>query len=146
MDSWKYDKNVLKHKHTKFWQYRLIDVDEPNLHKDIFPYDEVSRVDFDHKMLPINPAEEMFITDTTFRDGQQARPPYTVQQIVEVFKLLSGWADPTASSASPSFSYTARRTGRPSTKCLELGLPLSRRSRAGSGPPRRISSWSRTRA
>ena len=30
----------------------------------------------------------MFITDTTFRDGQQARPPYTVKQIARIYDLL----------------------------------------------------------
>jgi isopropylmalate/homocitrate/citramalate synthase len=30
----------------------------------------------------------MFITDTTFRDGQQARPPYTVEQISRIFDLM----------------------------------------------------------
>ena len=34
------------------------------------------------------PAEPMFITDTTFRDGQQARPPYTVEQIGHIYDML----------------------------------------------------------
>ena len=88
MAKWNKDRKVLDHEHSKFWKYTLRDVDEPNLQKDVFPYDEVCRIDFDHKLIPINPADTIFITDTTFRDGQQARPPYTVQQIVEIFKLL----------------------------------------------------------
>jgi hypothetical protein len=31
----------------------------------------------------LDPAQEMFITCTTFRDGQQARMPYTVQQAAD---------------------------------------------------------------
>jgi len=49
---------------------------------------EVCRVTFDHRVELIDPPEEIFITDTTFRDGQQARPPYTVQQIVDLYDLL----------------------------------------------------------
>ena len=64
-------------KNKKNRKYELKELDEPNLYKDIFPYTEVSKVVFDHKILPLNQAEEIFITDTTFRDGQQARPPYT---------------------------------------------------------------------
>ncbi|MFQ6041745.1 MAG: hypothetical protein ACE5PV_12880, partial [Candidatus Poribacteria bacterium] len=69
-------------------KYQLQDVKEPNLLRHIFPYDEIPRIIFDHKTVPIEPAEEMFITDTTFRDGQQARPPYTVEQIATLFDLL----------------------------------------------------------
>ena len=63
--------------------------------REVFPYDEVPRIDFDHKLLPIDPAEDMFITDTTFRDGQQARPPYTVKQIGTIFDFLHRLSGPT---------------------------------------------------
>jgi isopropylmalate/homocitrate/citramalate synthase len=68
--------------------YEIEDVDEPNLLRDVYPYDEVPEIQFDHKILPLEPAEDMFITDTTFRDGQQARPLYTVQQIADLFDFL----------------------------------------------------------
>jgi len=71
-----------------------MEVDEPNLMREIFPYEEVPRIDFDHKLLPIDPAEDMFITDTTFRDGQQARPPYTVKQIGAIFDFLHRLSGP----------------------------------------------------
>ena len=32
--------------------------------------------------------EEIWITDTTFRDGQQSRAPYTTEQIVKIFDYL----------------------------------------------------------
>ena len=68
--------------------YEIEDVDEPNLLRDIYPYSEVPKIQFDHKVVPLEPAEDIFITDTTFRDGQQARPPYTAEQIVDLFDLL----------------------------------------------------------
>ncbi|MDD6088189.1 MAG: histone-lysine N-methyltransferase [Desulfovibrionaceae bacterium] len=61
---------------------------EPELYRDVFPYTNISRVEFDQVLLAPRPANPMFITDTTFRDGQQARPPYTVQQIAKIFDLL----------------------------------------------------------
>ena len=57
---------------------------EPELYRDVFPYTHVSRIEFDDTFLVPRPADPMFITDTTFRDGQQARPPYTVKQIARI--------------------------------------------------------------
>ena len=61
---------------------------EPDLYRDVFPYTHVSRIEFDDTFLVPRPADPMFITDTTFRDGQQARPPYTVKQIARIYDLL----------------------------------------------------------
>jgi len=69
-------------------KYELIDVDEPMLFRDVFPYTEVGKITFDNTYLPLSPAKEFHISDTTFRDGQQARPPYTVKQIVDLYKLI----------------------------------------------------------
>ena len=61
---------------------------EPELYRDVFPYTHVSRIEFDDTFLVPRPADPMCITDTTFRDGQQARPPYTVKQIARIYDLL----------------------------------------------------------
>ena len=61
---------------------------EPELYRDVFPYTHVSRIEFDDTFLVPRPADPMFITDKTFRDGQQARPPYTVKQIARIYDLL----------------------------------------------------------
>lgn len=66
----------------------LDNIDNPQLYRDLFPYTQVSRIDFDDVLLVPRPANPMRITDTTFRDGQQARPPYTVKQIARIFDLL----------------------------------------------------------
>jgi len=60
----------------------------PELFREMFPYTKVSRVVFDGVYVEPRPASPMFITDTTFRDGQQARPPYTVAQIVQIYEML----------------------------------------------------------
>jgi citrate (Re)-synthase len=68
--------------------FPLLDIQEPNLYRNVFPYEEVCRVTFDNKFVFSDPAEEIFITDTTFRDGQQARPPYTVEQVTDLYDML----------------------------------------------------------
>jgi isopropylmalate/homocitrate/citramalate synthase len=56
--------------------------------RDAFPYDALPRARFETSEVPMAPAPECWITDTTFRDGQQARTPYTVEQVVHLFDLL----------------------------------------------------------
>jgi isopropylmalate/homocitrate/citramalate synthase len=68
--------------------FPLLDIQEPNLYRSIFPYDEVCQIELDNKFVFTDPPDEIFITDTTFRDGQQARPPYTVEQIVDLYEML----------------------------------------------------------
>lgn len=68
--------------------FKLKNRKDPQLYRELFPYSKVGRIAFDDVMVMPNPAEPMFITDTTFRDGQQARPPYTVDQISDIFEML----------------------------------------------------------
>ena len=67
---------------------KLVDVDKPKLYRDVFPYSEFPRVIFDKKRVDYDLPEDIWITDTTFRDGQQARPPYKPEQILRIFDLL----------------------------------------------------------
>lgn len=67
--------------------YALRNVPEPELFRGIFDYEEVPKVVFNDRKVPMNPAEEWWITDTTFRDGQQSTAPLTVKQIADLFKL-----------------------------------------------------------
>ena len=122
MTRWNKDKRVLDHEHSKFWRFELKDVDEPNLQKDVFPYNEVCRIDFDHKIIPINPAEDILITDTTFRDGQQARPPYTVKQIVDLFILMSRLGGEQGVIRQSEFFLYSNKDKEAVQQCLNLGL------------------------
>ena len=76
------------------YQYELQDVKEPNLHRAMFDYEEAPKIAFNHRRVPMQMPEDIWITDTSFRDGQQAMAPYTVKQIVDLFKLLSRLGGP----------------------------------------------------
>ncbi len=123
MARWDNERRVLNHEHTKFWRYTLQDVNEPNLQREVFPYDEVSRIDFDHKIMPISPAKEIFITDTTFRDGQQARVPFTVKQIVDLFDLLHRLGGPNGIIRQSEFFLYSERDREAVERCRERGYP-----------------------
>ncbi len=72
---------------TEKRQFELQNIDEPNLYREMFPYNELPKVIFEDSTVEMSPAKKVWITDTTFRDGQQARPPYTVEQIVDLYTL-----------------------------------------------------------
>lgn len=116
------DSLLFRHKSKKYARYPLIDVEEPNLFEEIFPYDEVCRIEFDNKIIPIQPAKEMYITDTTFRDGQQARPPFQVKHIVDLFEFLHRLGGPSGVIRQSEFFLYSPRDRETVQKCLEKGF------------------------
>jgi isopropylmalate/homocitrate/citramalate synthase len=118
----KTEKKLSAPKSKTIKKFKLKETDNPNLYKDIFPYSEVSKIVFDNKPVPMRPAKEIFITDTTFRDGQQSRPPYTAEQIVTVFKLLSKLGGPNGVIRQSEFFLYSKKDKEAVEQCLELGL------------------------
>ena len=70
------------------YNYSLQNVEEPNLYRELFPYSEIPKVSFNHRRVPMDMPDEIWITDTTFRDGQQSREPYTPEQILDLFDFM----------------------------------------------------------
>ncbi|MBW2039685.1 MAG: histone-lysine N-methyltransferase [Deltaproteobacteria bacterium] len=114
-------KSFLDNRYRKRERFQLQDVDEPNLFREIFPYEEVCRIEFDHRVELIDPPEEIFITDTTFRDGQQARPPYTVQQMVDLYDMLHRLGGPNGVIRQTDFFLYSDRDKEAVQRCLERG-------------------------
>jgi isopropylmalate/homocitrate/citramalate synthase len=67
----------------------VLDPAAPNLLRDDFPYTRIPPIRFAPDPVQMALPAEIWITDTTFRDGQQARAPYTVEQIVRLYDLLA---------------------------------------------------------
>ncbi|HME41477.1 MAG TPA: cache domain-containing protein [Syntrophorhabdales bacterium] len=109
-------KNIVKN--TK---YPLIDVEQPELFRSIFPYTEMVKVNFDHKIELIDPPDEIYITDTTFRDGQQARPPFTVQQIEDLYDFLHRLGGPHGVIRQSEFFLYTDKDREAVERCLEKG-------------------------
>ncbi len=122
------------------YRYSLQDVKDPVLYRDVYNYDEVPKVAFNHRRVPMSMPADIWITDTSFRDGQQSMNPYTPEQIEHLFKLLSKLGGPYGLIRQTEFSFTASGTGRPSNAVRLWGC-ASRRSLPGSGPPGRTSGW-----
>ena len=92
------------------YRYELQDIPNPNLYREIYNYDEIPKCAFNHRRVPMFPADEIWITDTTFRDGQQSREPYTVEQIVTLYKMLHRLGGPKGIIRQCEFSCTATGT------------------------------------
>ena len=106
----------------KSYKYSLQDVAEPNLYRDVYPYTDVPRIAFNHRRVPIGMPEDIWITDTTFRDGQQSVEPYSVKQIVDIFKLMSKLSGPYGIIRQTEFFVYSQKDREALEKCQELGL------------------------
>ncbi len=106
----------------KSYKYQLQDVAEPNLYRDIYKYSEVPKIPFNHRRTPMNMPEKVWITDTTFRDGQQSVEPYTVKQIVDLYKLISKLGGPNGIIRQTEFFIYSKKDREALDKCRELGL------------------------
>ncbi len=104
------------------YRYSLQDVAEPNLYRDMYSYDTVPKVAFNHRRVPIGMPEEIWITDTSLRDGQQSVEPYTVEQIVHLFKLMSKLGGPYGIIRQTEMFVYSKKDREALLKCQELGL------------------------
>ncbi|NLP45963.1 MAG: 2-isopropylmalate synthase [Epulopiscium sp.] len=105
---------------TEF-QYPLQDVKEPNLYRNLYNYNEIPKIAFNHRNVPINMPEEIWITDTTFRDGQQSREPYTTEQIVHLYDFIHQLGGPKGIIRQSEFFLYSKKDQDAVYQCLERG-------------------------
>ena len=110
--------NLLEHHQYK---YSLQDVDDPNLYRDIYPYTEIPKIAFNHRRVPLSTPEEIWITDTTFRDGQQSRAPYTAKQIEDMFTMLHRLGGPKGLIRQSEFFVYTKKDREAVERCMALG-------------------------
>ena len=103
------------------YKYELQERATPNLYRHLFDYETVPKVAFNHRFVPINMPEEIWITDTTFRDGQQSTSPFTVKQIVDIFKMLHRLGGPKGLVRQSEFFLYSEKDRRAVEECMALG-------------------------
>ncbi len=106
----------------KSYKYTLQDVAEPNLYREIYTYDDVPMLAFNHRRVPLGMPEQIWITDTSFRDGMQSRAPYTPKQIVDLYKMLSRLGGPKGIIRATEFFVYSENDRKALNDCRELGL------------------------
>ncbi len=101
--------------------YELQDITEPNLYREVYPYDEVPKTPFNHRRVPMNMPKEIFITDTTFRDGMQSQAPYSPEQIAHLYGLLHRLGGPKGIIRQTEFFVYSDNDRRAIDLCRNLG-------------------------
>ena len=103
------------------YHYSLQDRETPYLYRQLYSYDAVPRVSFNHRFVPVNMPDEIWITDTTFRDGQQSRAPFTVDQIVHLYSLLHKLGGPRGIIRQSEFFVYTEKDREAVKRCMDLG-------------------------
>ncbi len=104
------------------YKYSLQDVKDPNLYRDFYSYEDIPKIAFNHRRVPMGMPKDIWITDTSLRDGQQSVEPYTVKQIVDLYKLMSKLGGPYGIIRQTEFFVYSKKDREAITKCQELGL------------------------
>ena len=113
---WKMEnRKVYLDDHTNLLQleehmYPLVDVKTPNVFRNLFHYDEIPKIAFNDRIVPHCMPDEIWITDTTFRDGQQSRAPYSTEQIVTLYDYFHRLGGPKGKIRQCEFFLYSRRS------------------------------------
>jgi citrate (Re)-synthase len=111
----------------------LVNTTEPNLLEETFNYDLPPLIKFDGpiieyidgKPVQFDPksvlTRDIFITDTTFRDGQQARPPYSIEQMVKIYDMLARLGGPNGVIRQTEFFLYTKNDREALDQCRNLG-------------------------
>jgi isopropylmalate/homocitrate/citramalate synthase len=114
-------------------KHPLVDTTKPNLLEDMFPYSLPPLIPFkdpiieyiDGEQIKFDPSSvktrDITITDTTFRDGQQARPPYTIDQMVHLYDLLAKLGGPNGVIRQSEFFLYTKNDRETLDRCRSLG-------------------------
>jgi isopropylmalate/homocitrate/citramalate synthase len=111
----------------------LQDTTVPNLLERTFDYNLPPLIRFDGlivetidgRQVEFDPrsvlTRDIVITDTTFRDGQQARPPYSLEQMVKIYEMLARLGGPNGVIRQTEFFLYTKNDREALDRCRALG-------------------------
>lgn len=111
----------------------LVNVKEPNLLEETFSHNHIPKIVFcdkiyeqiEGKLIEFEPKSiferDIHITDTTFRDGQQAKSPYSVEQIAKLYDLISKLSGPNGVIRQSEFFLYNEKDKKAVERCRDLG-------------------------
>ncbi len=101
--------------------YPLVDVKTPNVFRNLFHYDEIPKIAFNDRIVPHHMPDHIWITDTTFRDGQQSRAPYSTEQIVTIYDYFHRLGGPKGKIKQCEFFLYSKKDRDAVYRCMEKG-------------------------
>src|SRR5215471_21193608 len=110
---------------TKSWLLPAVDeppTTDPEYFRQTFPYVLPPLTRFEADAVPLDPAPNIWITDTTFRDGQQSRSPYTPEQIARLYELLARLGGTWGMIRQSEFFLYTHKDRQAVELCQEKGL------------------------
>lgn len=120
--------------------YILDDVKKPNVFRNMFPYSEIPKIPFNDRTVPHDMPKDIWITDTTFRDGQQSRAPYSTEQIVTIYDYLHRLGGENGLIRASEFFLYSKKIGMQCTNVWKKDINFPKLP-AGFARARRTSSW-----
>ncbi len=103
------------------YSFSFQDVEEPQLFRDVFEYSTVPKITFNHRVVPMRMPDDIWMTDTTFRDGQQSRTPFTVKQVVDLYKMQHKLGGPKGIVRQSEFFVYTDTDKEALQACIDLG-------------------------
>ena len=110
---------------AKSWLLPAVDeppTSGPEYFRQTFPYVLPPLTRFESAAVPLDPAPSIWITDTTFRDGQQSRSPYTPEQIARLYELLARLGGTHGMIRQSEFFLYSHKDRQAVELCQEKGL------------------------
>jgi isopropylmalate/homocitrate/citramalate synthase len=99
----------------------MIPQDKPQLFRNFFPYSSLPKINFEENTVPMNIPKDIWITDTTFRDGQQAREPYRSEQMVHLYDLMHKLGGPRGVIRYTEFFLYTKEDRIAAQTCIDRG-------------------------
>ena len=104
-----------------YYEYEVQDVPEANLFPEIFTFDEIPKIAFNQRLVPMHMPKDIWMTDTTFRDGQQSRAPFTAEQILRLYDLMHDLGGPNGLIRQCEFFVYSQQDRQALEMCQERG-------------------------
>ena len=104
-----------------YYEYEVQDVPEANLFPEIFTFDEIPKIAFNQRLVPMRMPKDIWMTDTTFRDGQQSRAPFTAEQVLRLYDLMHDLGGPNGLIRQCEFFVYSQQDRQALAMCQERG-------------------------
>ena len=102
-------------------KYKPVEVISPKMYKEVFPYDEIPKIKFGNDHPPMDIPDDIWITDTSFRDGQQSMTSMETEQMVQLFDLLHELDNGSGIIKQTEFFLYSNKDRKAVESCMEKG-------------------------